>query len=100
MCQITPSGRPVMFFMFWAISTVNGTLLLIKTHFSYFDATPDQQKPAGFQILAFSKYYYGRKRQSKFILGPNAVENTHYFKNYFKRKLLSIPFLTKKSVGA
>ncbi len=38
--RITLSGRPAMFlFMFWAISTVNGTILLMKTHFSYFDAT-------------------------------------------------------------
>ncbi len=37
---ITISGRHmIFFFMFWAISTVNGTILLIKTHFSYFGAT-------------------------------------------------------------
>ncbi len=45
--RITLSGRPVMFFfMFWAILTINGTILLIKTHFSYFGDTQDQQKPS------------------------------------------------------
>ncbi len=45
--RITLSGRPAMFFfMFWAISTVNDIILLIKTHFSYFGATQDQQKPS------------------------------------------------------
>ncbi len=45
--SITLSGRPVMFFfMFWAILTVNGSILLIKTHFLYFPATQDQQKPS------------------------------------------------------
>ncbi len=39
-------------------------------------------------------------RESRFTLGLNTTKNTDYFQKFFKLKLLSIKFLTKKSVGA
>ncbi len=70
-----------------------------KVMWAHMSVTP-RRGVTGFQRLEFSKYYYGQKRQSKFTLGPNTVENMHHFKNYFQRKLLSIQFRTKNSAGA
>ncbi len=54
----------------------------------------------GLQWLSVLKYYIVLKRESRINLGLEIAKNTHYIKKFFKKKLLSIKFNTKKSVGA